>query len=329
MKVLSLKNITEKIISIIKQSKKILIVTHVNPDGDCIGSTSALLMFIEKEYHIPTEVFVDTRVPDRYQFLAKADRFKTDTELSGEEFDTVIAVDCAAKNRITKAIPFFDKAQNTVNIDHHKTNPNYADINLVCGGLSSSGEVVYEMAKCAGWHITKDIANSLYVAILTDTGGFKYENVTSDTFLAVAELMKTGLNPCLLYQCVYETKPLAMIKLSSLAISKSEFLYNGQVGYTVITLEDMKKTNAINEYIDGIVEIIRQVNSVDIAFIIKETEEGYSKISLRSKEADVSKIALKFGGGGHERAAGCTIKKPYNIALDKILEVIKEETGLC
>lgn len=324
-----MKTVTEKILSVIKQSKKILIVTHVNPDGDCIGSAAALLMFIENEYNIHTDIFVDSKVPDKYQFMPKIDRFKTVSELIEEDFDTVIAVDCAAKNRITQAIPFFDNAKITINIDHHGTNPNYADINYVCGDLSSTGEVIYGIAKCAKWQLTRDIANALYIAILTDTGGFKYENVTAETFLAVADLMKTGINPCLLYKCVYETKPLAMIKLLGLAITKSEFIFNGKVGYTVITLDDMKKTKAINEYADGIVELIRQVNSVDISFLVKETEEGYSKISLRSEIADVSKIAMKFGGGGHVRASGCTIKKPYNIAAEKIIEAIKEETGLC
>lgn len=326
---LNLKKITEEIISAIKKSDKILLVTHVNPDGDCIGSAAALSMLIENEYNVPTEVYVDKKVPEKYLFLKNTDKFKTGDELSGNYFDTVISVDCAAKNRITNAITFFDKAKRTINIDHHKTNPDYAEINHVEGASSSTGEILFNIAADAGWKITKDIANALYVAILTDTGGFKYENVSADTFLAVAELMKSGINPCLLYKSIYESKPLSMVKLYGLAVTKSEFLFNAQVGYTIITLDDMKKTKAINEYADGIVEIIRQVNSVDIAFLIKETEDNYSKVSLRSKVADVSKIAMKFGGGGHTHAAGCTIKKPYNIALEKVIEAIKEETGLC
>lgn len=315
----------KKINMAIQTAQNILIVPHVNPDGDCIGSASALAMFIQNEYGKTPELFIQSKVPDVYRFLQLTDNFKTVNELENQEFDLVITTDCAAKDRITSANKFFDKAEITINIDHHKTNPNYAKINYVYGELSSTGEVIHKLSKELGWKLTKDISNSLYVAILTDTGGFKFENTTSETFMAVADLMNYGINPCLLYRCCYESKPLEMVKLSASAVAKAEFVCNGRIGYTIITLEDMKKNNALNEHTDGIVEIIRQVNSVDIAFVVKETEDGYSKVSLRSKEADVSKVAQKFNGGGHKFAAGCTIKKHYNTALVKILDAIKEE----
>jgi phosphoesterase RecJ-like protein len=318
-------NSCSEIIEAILRAKNILVVTHINPDGDCLGSAVALYSFLKNEYNKEATLFLNSKLPDLYKFLPNIDKFKMFEEIKDTEYDTVIAIDCAAKDRLVYAIPLFDKAQTTINIDHHKTNPMYAQYNYVYGDKSSSGEVLTQFAKESEWKFDRNIANGLYVAILTDTGGFKFENTTSETFLAVAELMKYGINPCLLYKCCYESKPLEMVKLSACAIMKSEFINKGKVAYTIITLDDMKQNKALNEHTDGIVEMLRQVNSVDIAFVIKETDEGFSKISLRSKNLDVSKIAMKFNGGGHSKAAGCTIKKNYNVALNKMIESINEE----
>lgn len=320
------KNNTAKEISeLIKNGEKILVITHVNPDGDCLGAASALYSFVKNEYNKEIIPCVISKVPELYGFLPNIDKFNSPEQIKNEKFDMVISIDCAAKDRLATAMSFFNNANVTINIDHHKTNPMFAQYNYVFGEKSSAGEVLLNFAKEAGWKFDRDIANSLYVAILTDTGGFKFDNTTAETFLAVADLMNYGINPSLLYRCCYESKPVEMIKLSACAIAKSEFLANGKIAYTVITLEDMKQNKALNEHTDGIVEILRQVNSVDIAFVVKETEEGFSKVSLRSDNSDISKIAMRFNGGGHSKAAGCTIKKNYAIALNKLLEAIKEE----
>ena len=316
------------ILNIIKNSKKIAVVTHVNPDGDCIGSALALKLIIEKEFKVPTQPIVQGVVPEVYRFLPSVDSFKTVSELKDTDFDTVISIDCAAKDRILDAIPLFDNAKENINIDHHKTNPKFAKYNYVLGETSSSGEVLCNIIREAGIKIDKDIANCLYVAILTDTGAFRFDNTKAETFLSVAYLMQYGINPSLLYKCCYESKPLAMVKLSACAVSKAEFLHDGKIAYTVITLDDLKNTKALNEHTDGIVELLRQVNSVEIAFVVKETEQGYSKVSLRSKSVDISKIASLYNGGGHSKAAGCTIKKPYKTAVNKLLEDTEKLLGL-
>ena len=320
-------NISE-IIDIIKKSNKILIVTHVNPDGDCVGSALALKLTIEKNYNKKVQPVIHGRVPDVYKFLPSVDSFKTVAELKETDYDTVISVDCAAKERMSEAIPLFDRAKETVNIDHHKTNPCFGKYNYVLGEASSSGEVLFRIIKEENIDIDRDIANCLYVAILTDTGAFRFDNTKASTFLAAADLMKYGINPSLLYKCCYESKPLPMVKLSACAVSKAEFLHNGKIAYTVITLDDLKNNKALNEHTDGIVELLRQVNSVEIAFVVKETEQGYSKVSLRSKNADVTKIAALFDGGGHSKAAGCTIKKPYQTAVNKLLEASEKLLGI-
>ena len=321
-------NKISEIINIIKNSDKILIVTHVNPDGDCIGSALALKLIIEKEFNKKVQPVINGKVPEIYRFLPSVGEFKTVSELTQTGYDTVISVDCASKDRITDAVPLFDNAKETINIDHHKTNPLFGKYNYVLENASSTGEVLCKIIKEGKINIDKDIANCLYVAILTDTGGFRFDNTKADTFLAVADLMEYGINPSLLYKCCYEAKPLAMVKLSASAVSKATFLHDGKIAYTVITLEDMKKNKALNEHTDGIAELLRQVNSVEISFVVKETEQGYSKVSLRSKNADVTKIASLFDGGGHSKAAGCTIKKPYQTAVNKLLEASEKLLGI-
>lgn len=315
-----------KILNIINTSENILIAPHVNPDGDCIGSAVALKLIIVKNFSKSPDLLIQAKVPDLYKFLPQTENFKTAEELKNKKYDLVIAVDCAAHDRLTSAIPIFDGTEKTIVFDHHKTNPAYGKENYIIPASSSTGEVLYYFAKAADLKLDKEIAEALYVAILTDTGGFRFDNTKTETFLAVADLLKYDINPSEIYKKCYESKPLEMVKLSALAVNKSEILYNGKVAYTVITLEDMKKTKALNEHTDGIVELLRQITTVDIAFLIKETEDGCSKVSFRSKNFDVTKIASKFDGGGHSKAAGCTIRKNYNIALNKILDIIKEET---
>ncbi|MCR5260231.1 MAG: bifunctional oligoribonuclease/PAP phosphatase NrnA [Candidatus Gastranaerophilales bacterium] len=314
-----------EIINIIKNAQNILVAPHVNPDGDCIGSAIAMKLLLKKEFGKEAVLFIQSKVPEVYKFLAETDSFKTAEELQNQTFDLVIAVDCAAYDRLTTAIPFFEKAEKTIVFDHHKTNPAYAKFNYILPDLSSTGEVLFNFMQKTGLSFDKDIADALYVAILTDTGGFKFDNTTTNTFLAVAELLKYGINPSELYKKCYESKPVEMVKLSALAVNNAKFLYDNKVVYTIITLDDMKKTKALNEHTDGIVELLRQINTVDLAFLIKETEDGCAKVSFRSKTFDVTKIASKFDGGGHTKAAGCTIRKNYTVALNKILEAIKEE----
>ncbi len=321
-----MENTIKNIIKAITEAENILIVPHVNPDGDCIGSAVALTLLLQKEFNKKAEMFIHSKVPQIYEFLPQADNFKTYDELKDTNFDLVIAEDCAAKDRMVNALHFFEKAKVTVNFDHHKTNPAYANFNYIKPEMSSTGEVLFDFAKKAKWKLNKEIAEGLYTAILTDTGGFRFENTKAETFRAVADLTEQNIDIVQIFKNCYESKPVQMVKLSADVISKAQFLFDGKVAYTIITNDDMKKNDALNEHTDGIAEALRKINTVDIAFVVKETEDGFSKISLRSKSADVSKIALKFNGGGHSKAAGCTIKKNYSIALNKIIEAIKEET---
>ena len=304
--------------------KKLLIITHVNPDGDTLGSASALKLFIGDKADILVQVESKLKVPEIYKFLPKMDDVKF-LDTVKDEYDLLIAVDVASIDRIVEfPRKMFDKCKNTINIDHHKTNKGYAAINLIKGGYSSTGEVLYDFFNEANIKITKEMAEPLYVAILTDTGCFRYETVTKNTFLAASNLMEKGIDTSLIAKKCYDNKPKSMITFQADIVSKAKFAFDDKVAYAIITSSDMEKFNVKNEHTEGIAETLRSIKTVDISILLKENEEKITKVSLRSKTIDLTPVVEKFNGGGHRMAAGCTIRKPAKVAIELLLdEIIK------
>lgn len=314
----------DEILEKIKQANKVLIITHVNPDGDTLGSASALKLFIGDKADILVQVESKLKVPEIYKFLPKMDDVKF-LDTVKDEYDLLIAVDVASIDRIVEfPRKMFDKCKNTINIDHHKTNKGYAAINLIKGGYSSTGEVLYDFFNEANIQITKEMAEPLYVAILTDTGCFRYETVTKNTFLAASNLMEKGIDTSLIAKKCYDNKPKSMITFQADIVSKAKFAFDDKVAYAIITSSDMEKFNVKNEHTEGIAETLRSIKTVDISILLKENEEKITKVSLRSKTIDLTPVVEKFNGGGHRMAAGCTIRKPAKVAIELLLdEIIK------
>lgn len=310
----------------IAKAKNILILSHVNPDGDTISASLALTLFIEKYFNINAKLTYIGKIPDIYEFLPSVDKFINMNKIDKNQvFDLAIAVDVASKDRLNGAITLFDNAKNTINIDHHRTNNNYGKLNIVNPKACSAGQVIFDLIEELEYAIPEDIAICLYTSILTDTGGFKYENTSIRTLETAAKLVSLGVNPCILYRACYESKPQKMVQFQAFAISNATFLKGGKIAYTLITKDSMKQFDALDEYTDGISEVLRQINTVEASMVLKETNDNYTKVSLRSKNIDVSKIASNFNGGGHKFAAGCTIKKPIDVALNKLLDYLNEE----
>lgn len=308
----------------INAADNILIISHVNPDGDTLGSMCAMYCALKKHGKKPL-MLIQGALPEIYRFLPCIKEAKSYCEknFKAENFDLVITVDVASVDRIVEeGKKAFNNAKTTICFDHHKTNRGYADFNVINPDASSTGEVLYDFFTDNNIPITKDIAICLYSAILTDTGGFKYESTKARTFNIVSELVKKGANPCEIYRLCYESKPKAMVLFQAYCIENAVFLEQDKIVYTYVTKEGLKKFHAKDEHTDGICEALRQINTVEIAAVLKEVDENTTKISLRSKNLSVSDIAQTFGGGGHEFAAGCTIRKPLNIAKDKLLEKI-------
>ena len=309
---------------LIKNSKKILIVSHINPDGDAIGSVCSMYTTIYDNFKKKSDILVIGHLPNSYKFLPNIDKaeFKFDDSMV---YDLVITLDVAALDRLSNAKILFEKAKATINIDHHKTNNEFGNINVVKGSASSTGEVLLEIYNEQNWKISLDSAIGLYTAILTDTGGFRYENTSENVFKSAAQLVKIGINPNEIYKQCYELKSKNFVMFQNYCINKAEFAYNDKIAYSTVYKRDIERFNGEEDFTDGLVEILRAIETTDIAFLAKEVDSKTTKISMRSKKSDVAEICSVYGGGGHTFAAGCTIKTNIEGAVKRMLKTIEEK----
>lgn len=307
---------------IIKSSKKILLLSHMNPDGDTLGSMCALYSMIYKRFKIKADMNVVSNIPYNYKFLPNvnlAERY-FDKSLV---YDLVITLDVAAIDRVMDSKILFDKAKCTVNIDHHKTNPKFGDYQIIEPDASSCGEVLFNYFKENNWKLTEDAAICLYTAIMTDTGNFRFENTSANTFRAAADLVEAGANPNYIYKKCYETKTKNFVMFQNYCVNKAVFLEDNKIAYTTVYKKDLEKFSAGDDFTDGIAETLRAIDTTEVSFVVKEVDTKLTKVSMRSKKADVAKVCMTFGGGGHTFAAGCTIKANIKESIAQLLKEIK------
>ena len=303
---------------IIKSSKKILLLTHMNPDGDTLGSMCALYSMIYNRFKIRPDMNVVSGIPYNYKFLPNIELAQRYFDKS-LVYDLVITLDVASIERILDSKIFFDKAKCTVNIDHHKTNPKFGDYYIINPDASSCGEVLFDYFKENNWQIDTNAAICLYTAIMTDTGNFRFENTSSNTLRAAAALVDAGANPNYIYKKCYETKTKNFVLFQNYCVNKAVFLEDNKIAYTTVYKKDLEKFAAGDDYTDGIAETLRAIDTTEVAFVAKEVDKKLTKFSMRSKKIDVAEICSKFGGGGHTFAAGCTIKTDIDDAVNKVL----------
>ena len=310
--------------NIIKSSKNILIFSHINPDGDTLGSMCALYTAILDNCKKKCDMASISKIPDVYSFLPHISDVKHIDDIDkSREYDLVINVDVASIERICDGQILFNKAKSTVNIDHHKTNDAYAELNIINPDASSTGEVLFECFREMGLNVNLDAAICLYTAILTDTGSFRFDNTKPETFKCASKLVEIGVNPSDIYKKVYESDSKTLVMFQAYCISKAKFLDNDKIAYTTVYKKDMEKFSANDECMEGLTEKLRAIATTRIAFVAKEMKSGATKVSMRSKFADAAEICGIFGGGGHKFASGCTIKAPVEEAVERILEEIK------
>lgn len=311
-----LENINEKITN----AKSILILTHDNPDGDAIGSSLGLYNALKK---MEKRATVYIPVPDKtYKFLPGYENMLIgDGELDANQFDLAISLDASDLERLGIAKELFSSIKETISIDHHITNQNYADINYVNAVASSTCENIMVILAGMGMAVNKEIAECLYTGILTDTGAFRY-NMTPETMEMVATIMETGIDVSRIYRTIYDVTTINKLKLVGRCIDRLELLEDGKIAFTYMLKEDLNELQLDEPDSDGIVNYGRNIDTVEVSAFAKEREDGTYKISLRANEyVDVSIIASKFGGGGHVRAAGYDSA----MALDQIKELLVEE----
>ncbi len=310
----------DNIIEEINKANNIVILTHENPDGDAVGSSLAMYNALNK-----IGKSVDVIIPEypkTFEFLPGSNKILK--EGKNINYDLAIALDCGDIKRLDGFSKYFEDAKTKISIDHHSSNTMFADYNFVNPTSPACAQILVIVIEALGVTIDKEIGTCLLTGIITDTGGFKYKSVTAETFEFAAEILSKGVNVSDVYKKVLQTVSKTKFSLMQIAINRIEFLENGKLTFTYITKEDEQKVGAGNNDYDGIVEIGRDIEGVEVSIFLREIDNGY-KISLRSNDyVNVSDICLIFGGGGHVRAAGGNINLPFEQAKAKIIEECKK-----
>ena len=301
-----------KIVEEIDRAQNIAITSHVMPDGDNIGSMLALYNALSgMGKHV--QVFSSDNPPHVFSFLSGYENIKNCTNQTKENFDILFVLDCGSIDRIGNCSKLTERSDKIINIDHHGTNSNFADISVIDTNASATGELVYDLIKQMKVDITKDIAYCLYTSILTDTGGFRYSNTSPKTHFIIAELISSGIDFGMIYDKIYRNFRYQDISALGKALSTIELYHDGKIAYMELLKNDIEDVVGYDCDHDNIntsdfIDFARDIEDVEVAVFVKEFASNEYKISLRSKSyVDVKLICEKNGGGGHVRAAGCTI----------------------
>ncbi len=302
----------------IENANSILILTHENPDGDAIGSSIGFMHGLKK-----LDKKVDVYIPELsrvYDFLPGYEEVKT--ELTGnEEYDLCIALDSSDVERLGVGKEWFKKIGNTIVIDHHITNQNFGDANYVNAVASSTCQNIIVILAALEVAINKDMATCIYSGMLTDTGGFRY-NVQSETFEFAGMLLETGVDIAKIYRRLFDETTEARTRLLARALDRLEILENGKIAYTYITGKDFEELHNEDGDQENIVNYGRNIAGVEVSIFIRE-KDGRYKVSLRSNDyVDVSRIAAKYAGGGHIKAAGFELTMSLEQAKDVVVKEI-------
>ncbi len=314
------------IINKIKSADKIAIISHINPDGDAVGSSLALAIAL-RGIGKSVDVYLQDGVPGIYGFLHGSDTVLE--EWNHSEYDIAVALDSGDLERLGRCVEVYNSSRIKINIDHHITNTKFGDYSYIETFASSAGEMVYRIIKMSGIDINKEAAECLYVSIATDTGGFRYSNTTSICMQVAADLINCEIDVSELSQKIFDTISLAKVKLMGSAIDSLEMAGEGKIAVMHVSYGQKESFGANLDDFDGIVNIARNINGVEAAAFLVEKSPNEIKVNFRSNSyIDVSEIAKEFSGGGHKRAAGCTIisksiDEAKSIIMERLLKVIR------
>jgi len=312
-------NISE-LTKLVEQNEHIYIMGHVNPDGDCVGATLALALLLEKQGSHVKVLLKD--VPDTYEYLPLGRYVQEEVP---NEVDLLITLDSGDRDRFGIYNELLSIAKTIVNIDHHISNPQYGDYNIVDGHMSSTCELLYTMMDDKSL-CDKEIASCLYTGIIYDTGIFKHSNTTAHTHQVAGALIEYGINFSEIINTVFFYKSYKGLLVQKIAIERIEILEDNQISISYITVDDMKSLKAYKKHTESIVQMLNEIKGVRCAVFIYEIKSGIFKVSLRAKDTiDVCAVAKAFGGGGHIKAAGCTIESDIEDVKSKLLYEIKKQ----
>lgn len=297
----------QQIVEAIRQCRSVLVVSHEGPDGDAVGASLGMAAFLRA---IGKEVTVHLAdpVPELYRFLPGADLVTP--AIPDQDFDLSFVLDVGEFRRAGAQFCAFARIGRIINLDHHLTCEQFGSINLIDEQAAATGLLVWRVAKAYGFTADYDTALCLYVAVLTDTGSFRYSNANREAFEAAGELVEQGgLNAWKVAEKLYESQPRKRLELLAMSLPTLEFIKDGQAASLTVTLDMYAQTGANAELTDGFVNYPRSVAGVEVAIFFRQLEERRFKVGFRSKGAvNVAALAKAFGGGGHHNAAGGTVE---------------------
>ena len=311
-----------KIAEYLENAKKVGIVGHVRPDGDCIGSCMGLYLYIKKNYpEIETHVYIES-IPPKFMYIEDID--KVETSIKDTDFDLFIAVDLSDMERMAVCREEFLKTDNTLCIDHHISNTKFAKKNHILANASSASEVIYDMLEDD--KIDKGIATAFYTGIIHDSGVFKYESTSEHTMNIAGRLMSKGVEfPSIIDEGFYE-KTYVQNQILGRALLQSILILDGKCIFSAISKAEMEFYGVTEKEMGGVAEQLRLTTGVDVAIFMYEISTMEYKVSLRSKKiVDCNAVAGYFGGGGHVRAAGCILKGTVHDVVNNITRQIEKQ----
>ena len=307
----------------IGESRRIVLACHVNPDGDALGSMLGLALAL-----IPLGkdlvCLSQDGVPDILRFLPGVERIATATDVPA--FDLALVVDSGELARVGETVqPLVARARRIVDIDHHVTAGAFGDIRVLDAHAASTAEIVYALLQTLDVPITSDIATCLFTGIITDTGSFRFQNVTPNTLRVAAKLLEAGAPPAHISENVFDNRTFAATRLLGLALSALSQTPDGQVVWTHITAQNFRTLGATDQDTEGVVNYVRGVRGAEVGILFREMEGGSIRVSLRARESvNVAEIAARFGGGGHRMASGCTLDVPLAEAEQAVVSAVQQ-----
>ncbi len=292
----------------IRAASDIVLASHINPDGDTLGSMIALGLGLQSLGKQVTLLSADG-VPATLGFLPGAKLVQNRT--TRRDFDLAIGLDAGDLSRVGVSVEALQSAPTLIDIDHHVTAGQFGQIRLLDSTAAATAEIIYDVLLALGVALDLPIAVNLLTALLTDTGSFRFRNVTPRTMALGGEMIRLGASPDPIAECVFENKPFAGQKLLGRALESLQKSPDGRIVWAHVTQGDFAEFGATDEMTEGVVGAVRAVQGNDVALFLREMSSGKLRVSLRSRDPiDVSKIAAEFGGGGHRLASGCTLDGP-------------------
>lgn len=301
---------------VLERVKTVAIGGHVRPDGDCVGSCLGLYQYIKENYkEIQVDVYLED-IPDSFHFIGAAKEISHEAP-EGKEYDLFIVLDCGDKERLGFSKGLFEDAKETFCVDHHISNQSFADQNHIFPDASSTSELVYGLLDSD--KITKEVAECLYLGIVHDTGVFQYSCTAPETMEAAANLMRKGINASEIIEKTFYEKTYAQNQILGRALLESFLFMDGKCVVSYITKSMMDFHGVNPKDLEGIVSQLRVTKGVEVAILLYETAPREYKVSLRaSGDVDVSRVAQYFGGGGHKKAAGVTMKGTVHDVINNL-----------